>query len=404
MRRILFVDDEPRVLDGLKRMLHPMRREWEMAFANGGQQALEILDSGPFDVIITDMRMPGMDGHQLLEKVKQAHPQMVRIILSGYSDQDLILRSVRSAHQYLAKPCDAKSVQSTVARACALRDFLKDDSLVQVISQIDTLPSLPSLYMEVVDELASPDCNMQKIASIIAKDVGMTAKILHVANSAFFGLSHHVSSPARAVSILGTDTIKALVMTVQIFSQFDHSLPQGFSATELWNHSMRTGVLARTIAKLEGQEPAAVEDAFMGGILHDVGKLILVANLKEPYRRCLALGGESKRPLSDVEQELLGTSHAQVGAYLMGLWGLPNPIVESIAFHHSPLQCPDRSFSTLTAVHVADGLDHELDPAKKPESIVWLDREYLKTLRLEERVPGWAAACEPIVRQGEANG
>ncbi len=404
MRKILFVDDEPRVLEGLKRMLHPMRREWEMAFATSGHQALEILDARPFDVIITDMRMPGMDGHQLLEKVKRAHPQVVRIILSGYSDQELILRSVRSAHQYLAKPCEAKAIQATVARACALQDLLKDEPLITVISRIDTLPSLPSLYAEVMDALGSPDCSTQKIASIIAKDVGMTAKILHVANSAFFGLGHQVSNPSRAVSILGMDTIKALIMTVQIFSQFDRSLPRGFSVSDLWTHSMRTGVLAKTISKLEDQERNAVEDAFMGGVLHDVGKLVLVANLADSYPRCLSLSVESKRPLWQVEQEILGTTHAQVGAYLMGLWGLPDPIVESIAFHHSPSQCPDRDFSGLTAVHAANALDHGLSTQNETECAARLDHEYLQTLRLDARVPAWAAACTPIVKSGETNG
>jgi HD-like signal output (HDOD) protein len=404
MRKILFVDDEPRVLEGLKRMLHPMRREWEMAFATSGQDALKILDSRPFDVIITDMRMPGMDGHQLLEKVKQTHPEVVRIILSGYSDQELILRSVQSAHQYLAKPCEAKAIQSTVARACALRDILKDESLITVISRIDSLPSLPSLYTEVMEELSSPDCSTQKIASIISKDVGMTAKILHVANSAFFGLGQHVSNPSRAVSLLGMDTIKALIMTVQIFSQFDRSLPRGFSVSDLWTHSMRTGVLAKTISKLEGQERNAVEDAFMGGVLHDVGKLVLIANLAENYRQCLRLTSESKRPLWQVEQEVLGTTHAQVGAYLMGLWGLPDSIGESIAFHHSPLQCPDRSFSALTAVHAADGLDHGLSEKDDQEHMAWLDHEYLRTLQLAGRIPVWVTACKPIVSQGEANG
>lgn len=404
MRKILFVDDEPRVLEGLKRMLHPMRREWEMAFATSGQQALEILDARPFDVIITDMRMPGMDGHQLLEKVKQEHPEVVRIILSGYSDQELILRSVQSAHQYLAKPCEAKAIQSTVARACALRDLLKDESLITVISRIDSLPSLPSLYTEVMEALGSPDCNTQKIAAIVAKDVGMTAKILHVANSAFFGLGHHVSSPSRAVSLLGMDTIKALIMTVQIFSQFDRAPPPGFSVSGLWTHSMRTGVLAKTISKLEGQERNAVEDAFMGGVLHDVGKLVLVANLAESYRQCLTVSEESKRPLWQVEQEILGTTHAQVGAYLMGLWGLPDPIVESIAFHHSPSQCPDRDFSGLTAVHAADALDHGLSRQNDMECAAWLDHEYVQALRLDARISAWVAACTPVVKSGEADG
>jgi putative nucleotidyltransferase with HDIG domain len=256
----------------------------------------------------------------------------------------------------------------------------------------------------VVDELNSPNSSIQKIAEIISSDVGMTAKILQLSNSAFFGLSQHVNSPLRAVNILGLDTIKALIMTVQIFSQFDRWTPAGFSIADLWTHSMRCGVLAKTIAKAEGQERIAVEDAFMGGLLHDVGKLVLIANLPDRYREALALADESKRPLWETERELVGTTHAQVGAYLMGLWGLPDRIVEAIAFHHNPAECLDQSFSTLTAVHVADALDHDLSTSGDPNIATRLSSEYLQTLQLADRLPAWVAACEPIIQHGGADG
>ncbi len=402
--RILFVDDEIRLLEGLKRMLRPMRLEWEMAFASSGKEALEILASSPFDVIVTDMRMPVMDGNQLLEAVKETHPEMVRIILSGYSDKEMILRSVQSAHQYIAKPCDAKSIHSAVARACALRALLKDESLIRLVSQIESLPSLPALYTEVMHEINSPDCSLQKVADIIARDVGMTAKILQLANSAFFGLHHHVNNPARAVSILGMDTIKALIMTIHIFSQFDRSIPPGLSMNDLWRHSMRSGVLAKTIAKVEGLDRTALEDAFMAGLLHDVGKLVLLANLSDRYATCFADARDTGRPLWKVEEEVLGTTHAQVGAYLMGLWGLPDPIVESIAFHHDPKRCLDRNFGTLTVVHVADAMDSMAPSPQRLEALPALDLAYLESLQLIDRLPVWADACELFRGQGEAHG
>jgi putative nucleotidyltransferase with HDIG domain len=404
MRRILFVDDEPKVLDGLKRMLHGMRREWEMAFATSGQDALEILRTQPFDVLISDMRMPGMDGYQLLDRVRRLYPQVVRIILSGYSDHEMILKSVLTAHQFLAKPCEAEVLKATVARAFALRDLLKDDSLIKLISRIDTLPSLPTLYVKVIDELNSPNSSIQKIAEIISRDVGMTAKILQLANSAFFGLSQHVNNPLRAVTILGLDTIKALIMTVHIFSQFDRSTPTGFSITDLWTHSMQCGVLAKTIAKAEDQGRIAVEDAFMGGLLHDVGKLVLIANLSDRYGEAMAIAAETNRPLWEAEHQVFGTTHAQVGAYLMGLWGLPDRIVEAIAFHHNPTECLDQSFSTLTVVHVADALEHDLPKGMEQETATRLNREYLGRLQLTDRLPSWIAACEPIIREGGADG
>jgi DNA-binding NtrC family response regulator len=152
-RRILFVDDEPNVLSGLRRMLRSMREEWDFEFAGSGREALEVMQRTAVEVIVTDMRMPGMDGSQLLDEVLQRHPQVVRIVLSGQSDTETVLRSVRPTHQFLSKPCDAETLKATVARACALRDLMAEPSLKDLVSRISTLPSMPSLYLEVVKEL-----------------------------------------------------------------------------------------------------------------------------------------------------------------------------------------------------------------------------------------------------------
>ena len=154
--KILFVDDEENVIHGLKRMLRTMRHEWDMGFAMSGQGALDILDGEPYDVLVTDMRMPAMSGTQLLNEVMNRYPHMVRIVLSGNADQEMILKSVRSAHQYLSKPCSPEILKSTVARAHALRGVLADDSLKGLVSGIETLPSLPSLYVEIMEALQSP--------------------------------------------------------------------------------------------------------------------------------------------------------------------------------------------------------------------------------------------------------
>lgn len=204
---VLFVDDEPHVLQGLQRMMRSMRQEWEIITAGGGLEALDLLSRKPVDVVVTDMRMPGMDGTQLLNEIKNSYPQIVRIILSGQSDREMILKSVRPAHQYLAKPCNDEILKSTIERSCWLRDLLADNSLKQLISRIDSLPSLPTLYLEILRELESPYSSMQKIGEIISRDIGMTAKILQMVNSAFFGFRRHIASPAEAAELLGLETI-----------------------------------------------------------------------------------------------------------------------------------------------------------------------------------------------------
>jgi len=403
-KRILFVDDERNVLEGLRRMLRNMRQEWEMVFAESGQQALDILRDEPFDVVVSDMRMPNMDGCQLLSKVKEHHPELVRIILSGYADTEMILKSVRVAHQYLAKPYDCETLKSTVARALALRELLADEMLIRLVSSIETLPSVPSLYQEVMQELSTPNASMEKVGKIIAKDVSMTAKILQLANSAFFGRSQRVNNLERALVLLGLDIIVALVLSVEIFSAPKPASVSHFSIPTLWDHSMKTAVCARTLAKEEKQPRQSIDDAFLAGLLHDIGKLILATNLSEIYGKLMTLSVKTERSIQEVERVALGITHAEVGGYLMGLWGFPDHVVEAVACHHSPHRGLAESFSPMTAVHVGNALVYT-DHADGPKQVAdRLALDYLADVGLDHRLAAWEAACKKELRQGEGDG
>jgi YesN/AraC family two-component response regulator len=250
-RRILFVDDEPLVLKGLQRTLRKRRAEWETAFASTGKEALEILDQQSMDVIVSDLKMPEMDGMRLLTEVKARHPRVVRIILSGHTEHEATLRSVQYAHQNLTKPCDAEILKQTLAKLFALRDILDDESVKKIVSQIESLPSLPSIYGEITEEMQSEDPSIKKISNIISKDLSMTAKILQVVNSVFFGLSRKINRPQEAVVLLGMETIKALVLSVKIFSEFSQKNFSWFSIDELFTHSMFVSTYTKTIAKTE---------------------------------------------------------------------------------------------------------------------------------------------------------
>jgi HD-like signal output (HDOD) protein/CheY-like chemotaxis protein len=396
MKRILFVDDEQNILDGLQRMLRPMRHEWEMDFAVGGEKALETLSTRPFDVVVSDMRMPGINGAQLLDEVMKRYPETVRIILSGYSDHELILKSVGPAHQFLSKPSNAESIKETVARACALRDLLADKTLQLLVSQMQSLPSLPSLFTELVNELRSPNVSMRKIGEIISKDLGMTAKILQMVNSAFFGIRRHISSPSEAVSLLGLDTIMTLVLTINVFSQVKQEAIPGFSLNALWSQSMRVGLLAKRIAQKSGQEAGIIKDAFTAGLLHDAGHLVLAANLPQDYARMLSLLKTDGSTCEDAERQVFGATHAEVGAYLLGLWGLPDPIVEAVAFHHQPGQCLAHGFGPITAVHAANALECETRKPTNGVRIEPIDLEYLTRLNLVNQLPAWREICANI--------
>ena len=403
-RSILFVDDEPKVLEGLKRMLRTQRHDWVTAFVESGAEALDLLENEHFDVIISDMRMPRMNGVQLLTVVKRRYPDIVRIILSGESDQDLTMKAVNVSHQFLNKPCDAETLKFTVSRTCRLSELLKNDSMKRTVSQIDVLPSLPSIYTEIMNELHSPDASIQKIGKIISKDVAMTAKVLQLVNSAYFCLPCHISSPEQAVVILGLDTIKSLVLVIQIFAKFElRKWPRHF-LDQLWNHNMVTGQVAKMIAKKENQDQVIIDHAFMAGMLHDSGKLILASSFPEQYKEIAALAQGKKDMVWETEGQIFGISHAEVGAYLMELWGLPIPIIEAIAYHHSPDQCLEKRFTPLTAVYVANILWHETRKANQDETDSHYDEEYISALNLSDNLPIWREISRNTMEGVEVNG
>jgi HD-like signal output (HDOD) protein/CheY-like chemotaxis protein len=388
-KQILFVDDEQHILEGLNRLLRVFRREWDLYFALSAAKALELLSWKPMDVIVTDMHMPGKNGAELLAEVMKRYPRTIRIILSGRSDPELSLKSVSVAHQCLSKPCEAEILKATIIRTTKLRTFLQDGELKQLVSQIGGVPSIPSLYFELSKELASPEASIQRIGQIISRDPGMTAKILQLASSAFFGRGRQVTHPTEAVSYLGLDRIQHLFLAAHVFSQFEVSNGGSFSIDRLWKHSTATAILAKRIAEEEGADKRIAEQAFTAGMMHDVGQLMLAARLPARYEHTLTWSKRNNVPFPDAERKSMGASHAEVGAYLLGLWGLPDPMVEAVAFHHNPSALPKGSFCPLTALHIADALEYDgkTDCTGAPSSP--LDMQYLAGLGLNGRIGIW---------------
>ena len=370
-KRILFVDDEPMILDGFKRMLRDKRAEWDMEFVSTGRKALEYLSTQPADMIVSDMRMPDMDGAALLNEVRKLYPHMIRIILSGHADKETVMGLVLLAHQYLSKPCEPETLKYTMEREFLLQSLVPNDSIRRVVSKIDRLPSMPSLYSDIVAALTRTDTSVLTIANIIGRDASMTAKVLQLVNSAFFALPSHVSNLLHAVSLLGLDTIKTLVLSVHIFSHFDPERLHNFDIMKVWKHSIRTAIFARTIGKIEEQEQTLIDEFLMAGILHDLGKLILADNFPQQYAEIREIAG--KEGIQDYMAEgrvLDMATHAEVGAYLLGLWGLPGSIVQAVGSHH---RAELVDFSTLNAsslTFVANSLEHETEDGEGETGIV----------------------------------
>jgi HD-like signal output (HDOD) protein len=379
-KQILFVDDEPNVLKGLQRLLHGFRKEWDMSFASSGAEALNIIETKHIDVIISDMRMPEMNGAELLHEVMKRSPGTIRMILSGQADSDLIIRAIGVTHQFMSKPCDAEMLKSSICRAIELRTMLQNDKLKILVSSMGELPSVPALYVEMVQEMQSPEASIHKVGQIIGRDPAMTARILQLANSAFFGRQRRISSASEAAAYIGLEIIRDLSLAAHAFRQFESVKDCGLSIELLWGHSISTAATARKIAEAEDADIQMANDSFTAGLLHDIGKLMLACRLPDAYAEVASLAKAENLPLWLAEQQALSATHAEVGAYLFGLWGLSDAIVEATAYHHRPSQSPNSSFSALTAVHAANCQSSNHSPSGIPPSQP--DTEYLsKTLR-----------------------
>jgi HD-like signal output (HDOD) protein len=359
-KSLLFVDDDVNILDGLRRVFRSERARWDMHFARSGAEALEIMGKIPIDIIISDINMPGMDGIRLLENVMDLHPGTIRMILSGRSDADLIMKAVAVTHQYLSKPCDPEILKSVIAQAEQSKTFLQNENLKNLISKLGALPSVPALFREISKELQSPEASANKIGEIISRDPSIAAKVLQLANSAFFGRRHSVSKITEAVSYLGMKCMAELLLAIQAFAQFQPK-SWAFSIEELWMHSNSTALRAKRIAEEQNASGQTKDDSFTAGLLHDIGQLVLASRLPEEYTEAATRAVKNQTPQWLAEREIFSATHAEVGAYLLAIWGLPNPIVDAAAYHHYPAAIIKNEFCALTAVHAAEALEYPGD-------------------------------------------
>jgi HD-like signal output (HDOD) protein/CheY-like chemotaxis protein len=397
MKRVLFVDDEALVLEGLRDALRPHRHEYQMVFVTSGDAAVAELGQARFDVVVSDMRMPRMDGAAVLAHVQRLQPQAARLILSGYADEAASRQAAAVAHQYLAKPCDPATLASAIRRTLKLHGLVDNERYREAIGGITQLPPTPRAFSRLARALCEPGARAEDLAAMLSQDPALTAKAMQLANSGFFAAGREAKSVEAAVAILGTATLKTLFLSTGVFGG-----PVGAQAppVPLSRHAWVASGIARHVAAESGSGEGRGEDlAAVAGLLHDVGLQAMAARLPDEWaaiQECLA---HAPRPLHEVEAELLGTTHAELGAYLLGLWGVPEAIVEAVALHHRPCASAERTFGPLAAVHVADSLAHEAQCPDCPHAATpALDRTYLEAIGAWQRVDAWRVAARDITR------
>lgn len=353
MKRILFVDDDLRFLEALRVGLLPRADEWSMTFVESGARAVQELEQTPRDVLVADVRMPGMDGAQLLRTVRERWPDTVRIVLSGGADLGDVVRLLPVAHQYLSKPCQAKRLEEVIERSLALKEILSKSVLRALLGSTERLPAQPRVFSRLQVAMANEKISSREVSRIIRADAMVTAKVLQIVNSAFFRPARRVTSIEQAVTYLGFPAVRNLAMCAEVFAH----RPSSGSAVpldleRLQQHANRVAAVVHTLTA----DTFWNDDAVLAALLHDIGYWVLVQERPRELEQALEVAIADRIPMHEAEARVLGASHAEVGAYLLGLWGLPYPIVEAVARHHTPEAVRVEKFDVLAALAVAMAL------------------------------------------------
>lgn len=391
MSVILFVDDDKNILDGLRRRLRSMQPGWQLQFAHDAESALARADEIEPDVVVSDMRMPGTDGAGLLTIMQEKHPHSARIILSGFAEEEAILRTVGPAHQYLAKPCDDQMLIKTIENALDLRHLLTNPELRALVGGIDALASPPTTYTNLVKALENPLVSNEQLTSIVASDIALTAEILKLTNSAYFSISQKITSISQAIRMIGVDTLKALALFIGLFRSFEGPEPAVTRMMQLCQRSQQLGVIATLIAEQEKLPKEVINVMAAVGMLSHTGSLILYAYRANEMAEVVKRVESENIPIYVAEHDQFGAAHPEIGAYLLGLWGFPSAMVQTVAYHHRPQDTPHTEMNALATIYVAQHLAREVAIEQRtgtaPESRI--DLEYLDRLGKCDRLPVW---------------
>lgn len=348
-RSILFVDDERQILRALNRLF--VGSDYTIFLKESGEETLLFLKDNPVDLIVSDIRMPGMTGFELLAKVKEKYPKIMRVALSGFTDSKQIYKALEDnvAKMYLFKPWDNKELTAIIDNLFALEGTLKDKRILELINNLSALPTLPHLYMK-IKEMINSEEDVERIAKIIESDQATAAKILRIANSAYYG--NKTGSISQAIMYIGLTNIKSIVLSSSMFTK------QGFHKDKMeliWRGATLTNRFTNLLYTefLNKKIPLVYASA---GLLHNIGMVLLLSSFGERYATVLkeldANGGE----LLDIEMAHLGVTHQEIGGYLLNWWEMPIAIIEAALYHHTPLDERILNKELLCAIYIANAM------------------------------------------------
>lgn len=395
-KRILFVDDDKSVISELRRIFHSKKLEWKIEFVSNASDALSAMRKKHYDIIISGLLTSGMNGVVLLEKIRSKYPDTIRFMLAGCGNKNLIDKAVRCVHQFISKPCSADALEQMIERSFELRERLHTEKMRAVLSNIRSLPVIPAAYQQVIESLMEPGVSQRQIGRAIAKDPGMSAKLLQVVNSAFYGLNNRITDTIHAVRFLGLKTVEGFILADGIFSKMSQQTVRRFGINGLQEHCIRVGALARRICSSIGMTEEDIDVANMAGIMHDTGTIIMISEFPDQFAESIEISRAVQRPLWEIESELIGLTHSEIGGCLMELWGLPDVIIEATTYHHDPDRCLQSEFCVLSAVYIADVLDHHFCSGIGGGVGGEMNMNYLDKIGVADKLPGWTEMHLPI--------
>lgn len=359
-------------------------RDWQLVFCGSAMQMLETLGHDVDVMIAPDATDLGSTTDLFLQ-ARNNHASTLRIVLLDSSRQSSSDQLSSLVNRTLSRQSSPESLIGSVSAALQLRAVMCNKRLRNLVEKLPNVPTLPEKYQEIQTALQNDTATMQSIGRIIETDPALTARILQLANSAAFGLPHPVSTAGEALSRLGINTVAGMVLSHGVFTQFDQRTIRSTGIRDVFWHSSVMGQLARRVMADYTDNVRRIDQAMTAGILSDIGTLVLAAGMPDAMAICRRIVEKDGRADWDVESDLIGFTHMQVGAMLLSMWDLPDSIIEAVAYHHNPSQCPETQFTPLSAVHVGNAILKRQDETIVPN----LDWPYIERINASDHVVTW---------------
>jgi len=380
-----------------KKINSALPADWESLNCTNGKEGLEALENSSIAAILCCEKLPDMTGLEMLEKASGHYSDTIRLLFMSEVNPRVVRESSAYIDQHLSFSTQPEAVVKTLENSLNLRKLLINDQLRSTIDSIESLPSLPETYNKIVAELKSENVSIRNISELVSKDISITAKLLQMVNSAYFGLSTRVESVLHATNLLGLNTVQSIVLSAGVFDQFEAPKVKNYSVESIYNRSIAVGAKARLLAHAFGLAPRYSEDALLSGMLHDIGKLVMLRDFSDEFAEIIEIAVSDSIPINIAQEKIMGTNDAAIGGYLLARWGLSDSIVEAVTLHYTPSNCPNPLLNALTAVHVAFAMDLDEEKNIRDDSVSSADKEYLKKIGIAEQMPSFRGFCAGAV-------